>query len=189
MPFIEEKNLVDLHKLIEKSEKNLDLVANELKVKSGKLEKEHFTKKILSFLVVILFLGLVYAFFFYPRSYVAEQSIAQTTQTEYQEPVDNVTSNTIDVPEGVIYRVQIGAFEKFDIQNLEKLQSTLVSKVKSNGKYKYSVGSFSTYAEAHSLKTDLIELGFKDSFIAATNNGENIHISEALKLSHESEGV
>lgn len=188
MPFIEEKNLVNLHKLIEKGEKDLDLANESLKRESGRLEKAELSKKILTFIVGFLVFGLIYAFFFHDNEPLGKQeSLVDSQPLNNAEIINDITvvEDTEDLNEGLIYRVQIGVFENFNIKSLEETQPALITKKTSNGKYTYAVGNFTTYAEAASLKSDLIALGFKDAFIVASNDGESIAIEDALDLSNE----
>ncbi len=190
MPFIEEKNLVDLHKLIEKGEEDLNQISRELKVESDKLEHAQFIKKVLAIVVGLLIFGLIYSFTHYNSSNEVENTIIQAApQSEIQQPEDSaliaLEEETTTEEEGLVYRVQIGAFQNFNIESLGATQSDVISKRTSNGKFTYAVGNFATYAGASELKANLKELGFKDAFIVATNNGDDISIEEALELSDE----
>ncbi len=190
MPFIEEKNLVDLHKLIEKGEEDLNQISRKLKVESDKLEHAQFIKKVLAIVVGLLIFGLIYSFTHYNSSNEVENTIVQAApQSEIQQPEDSaliaLEAETTTEEEGLIYRVQIGAFQNFNIESLGARQSDVITKRTSNGKFTYAVGNFSTYTGASELKANLKELGFKDAFIVATNNGDDISIEEALELSDE----
>ncbi len=190
MPFIEEKNLVDLHKLIEKGEEDLNQISRELKVESDKLEHAQFIKKVLAIVVGLLIFGLIYSFTHYNSSNEVENTIVQAApQSEIQQPEDSaliaLEEETTTEEEGLVYRVQIGAFQNFNIESLGATQSDVISKRTSNGKFTYAVGNFATYTGASELKANLKELGFKDAFIVATNNGDDISIEEALELSDE----
>ncbi|TYA71981.1 SPOR domain-containing protein [Seonamhaeicola marinus] len=186
MPFIEEKNLVDLHKLIEKGEKDLDLAAEQLKNESGKLEKALFIRKVLTAVIILMALGLVYTFYTNDKSINSEQLASKIAPIETEETAESNNEVKHSLPKlGLSYSVQIGAFKKFNIASLEETDSEVIKKRTSNGTYIYTVGSFTTYKEASALKEDLKALGFKDAFIVAINNGEDIEIEAALEISQE----
>lgn len=184
MPFIEENNLVNLHKLIEKGEKDLDLASEEIKNKTSKLQSVYFFNKILIILAVFLLFGLLYTlYYFYNYNNNVQVVNHETTITKQPEIVNTIFSTNIN--KGLLYSVQIGAFEKFNIKAIEEHKTGVITKSIVNNNYKYAVGNFMHYNEALSLKEDLIKLGFKDAFIVATNNGKKLSIKEALLLSNE----
>ncbi|MDH3651762.1 MAG: N-acetylmuramoyl-L-alanine amidase [Saprospiraceae bacterium] len=49
--------------------------------------------------------------------------------------------------------------------------------------YKYQIGSTQTYEKALEMRTKLREFGFKDCFVAAYYDGDQINIKEAIQLS------
>ena len=89
--------------------------------------------------------------------------------------------NNIEIPQGLVYRVQIGFFanqvspEHFD--GLFPISSQKIDAVY----YRYEAGIFSNYAAAKAAKISITEKGYGDSFLTAYYNGKKISISEALQ--------
>ncbi|WP_196890337.1 SPOR domain-containing protein [Aureivirga marina] len=105
-----------------------------------------------------------------------------------EEPVET-TSTTPEFSSAnleVVYSVQLGAYEDFNIELISENFSNVAEK-NISGINKYSVGNFPTYEEVYTLKQDLIKLGFKDCFVIAQSFGKDIDVREALALSGEEE--
>lgn len=82
---------------------------------------------------------------------------------------------------GVVYRVQIGAYENFSLKGYSD-GIMLLSEKRSNNFMKYSLGIFNNYDEAREFKKGLIAMGFKGAFVIAENNGEPISLKNAREL-------
>ena len=96
------------------------------------------------------------------------------------------STNSIEVdpimPEGVVYRVQIGSFSKLPGGNrLNALYPVTAMKL-NNGLFRCSVGEFRTYKEAKVTQKEVRATGFLDAFLIAFYNGEKIPVSKAINL-------
>jgi len=96
------------------------------------------------------------------------------------------TSNQIDVdpalPDGVMYRVQIGSFSKLPTgAKLNGLYPVTAMKL-DNGLFRCFVGEFRTYKEAKTAQKVIRSSGFSDAFLIAFNNGKRTTVSKAINL-------
>lgn len=88
-----------------------------------------------------------------------------------------------EVPSGVKYQVQIVTSPKKLAQKAPEFKGLeRVDEYKQNGVYKYLAGASPGYKEAKQNLEKLKELGFKDAFIVAFQNGERIDLSKAIAL-------
>lgn len=86
-----------------------------------------------------------------------------------------------DVTSGIRYQVQIVASAKpLDKSAPEFKGIQKVDEYLSNGVYKYMAGSSPGYTEAKQNQVILREMGFKDAFVVAFENGKKIELSAAL---------
>lgn len=92
------------------------------------------------------------------------------------------------MPEGLFYRVQVGAFAKPIRQDLFKGFAPLTGEVIRNNITRYRVGYFTRYQNANEIKKEIRKLGFDDAFVVAVNNGEPMRISAARTLETETIG-
>ena len=90
---------------------------------------------------------------------------------------------------GVHFKVQIGAFRKYE---KEVVQKRLAKKVDATKMTSYNditwlrffFGDEQTYKSVKNLKQTLIGAGFKDAFVVAFNNDQPIPISKAIELTN-----
>ena len=92
------------------------------------------------------------------------------------------------MPEGLVYRVQVGAFSKPIPQDLFKGFAPLTGEVIRNNITRYRVGYFTRYQNANATRNEIRGLGFDDAFVVAVYNGESVRISEARRLELETLG-
>lgn len=86
------------------------------------------------------------------------------------------------LPEGLIFKVQIGAFRKPIPQDLFSGMSPITGETTSKGFIRYTVGLFEKFTTADKVKNKIIDLGYKDAFIVAFLNGKRIPINEAYAM-------
>jgi hypothetical protein len=96
--------------------------------------------------------------------------------------VENVTPA---VQSGVFFEVQIGAFEKFDLQKYSEDLSRLRGE-NAEGMNKYVLGRFRNFKRAQAFKDDVQRMGIADAFIAGTVDGQRVELSDAVKASKKS---
>ncbi|MES2395457.1 MAG: hypothetical protein V4549_05620, partial [Bacteroidota bacterium] len=83
------------------------------------------------------------------------------------------------LPEGLIFKVQIGAFRKPIPQDLFQGMSPITGETTPKGFIRYTVGVFEKFTTADKIKNKIIGMGYKDAFIVAFLNGKRIPINEA----------
>lgn len=84
--------------------------------------------------------------------------------------------------DGVIYRVQLGAFKKFRIRPYSENISSLLDEYSVELLKKYSIGLFDNKNDAEKLRRDLRRLGFRDCFITYEYKGNRISYKESLRI-------
>lgn len=86
------------------------------------------------------------------------------------------------VQAGVFFEVQIGAFEKFDLQKYSEDLARLRGE-NAGGMNKYVLGRFRNFKRAQAFKDDVQRMGIADAFIAGTIDGQRVELSDAVKAS------
>ncbi|MCE9538784.1 MAG: hypothetical protein K8R85_06155 [Bacteroidetes bacterium] len=87
-----------------------------------------------------------------------------------------------ELPEGLIFKVQIGAFRKPIPQDLFQGMSPITGETTPKGFIRYTVGVFEKFTTADKVKNKIIGMGYKDAFIVAFLNGKRIPINEAYAM-------
>lgn len=86
------------------------------------------------------------------------------------------------IEDGLIFRVQIGAFRNKLPNNTFKGLSPLNAETTTNGYFRYTAGNFNKFELANAVKNDLRSLGYSDAFVVGFYNGKRIPLSEALDI-------
>jgi hypothetical protein len=86
------------------------------------------------------------------------------------------------MPDGLIFRVQIGAFKTRLAEDAFKGLSPLNGETTQNGLFRYTAGNFVKYENANAVKNDLRSLGYSDAFVVGYFNGKRISVAEALAM-------
>lgn len=84
------------------------------------------------------------------------------------------------LPDGLIFKVQIGAFRTTLPNNTFKGLSPVIAQTTPNGYIRYMAGNFDLYAVANTVKDNLKNLGYRDAFVVAYFNGQRITLNEAV---------
>ncbi|MEQ9302877.1 MAG: Ezrin/radixin/moesin family protein [Marinoscillum sp.] len=95
------------------------------------------------------------------------------------QPV-NVDKGGINESVGVVFKVQIGAYNSKDLSKYGA-QAKNFSQETENGLNKFTVGAFRDYWEADTFKKYLREMGVKDAFIVSYKDGQRVDIKEVLE--------
>lgn len=107
-----------------------------------------------------------------PNPYNVEATIIKDGKLEKWNAAENLD---------VVYRVQLGAYEGFDLntykQNLDGLQQDSI-----DGFRKVSLGAFSQLADAQKFLKEVVRMGMENSYIVAYKNDTPIGLIEAKKL-------
>jgi hypothetical protein len=195
MPFVRDKNLVNVYEEIDKANgtiKNLSTALKDEEENNSLLKKHRIILGVFCLLFLILFLWS-----FLPKSkqykqeYLIKNNLSlidtdslHKIQRKARQVIlaDSVKGSLMDL--SIVYSIQIGAYTNFS-SNLISKDITQMEEFEENGFNKFSIGKFMTYKEAVLLRDDLKRVGFKDCFIIAKSYGMPVNISEALQLSGE----
>lgn len=88
----------------------------------------------------------------------------------------------VPLPDGVAYKIQLGAFSKQLPANAFKGLTPISGEKLSNGVTKYFAGLFCCFADADDALRKVREYGFKDAFIVAFFNQKTISTERARQL-------
>ena len=195
MPFVRDKNLVNIYEEIDKANDTISTLSNALKDEEDNnslLKKHRIILGVFALLVLVLFL---WSFLPKSRQYKEEYLIKNNLslvdtdslhkiQRKAKQVVahDSVKNATKYMP--IVYGVQIGAYNNFS-SNLISDDISQLETFEDSGFNKFAVGKFTTYKEAVLLREDLRRIGFKDCFIIAKSYGVPVEMKEALELSGE----
>ncbi len=86
------------------------------------------------------------------------------------------------IPDGLVFRVQIGAFKVALPNNAFKGLNPLNGETTPNGYIRYTAGNFNKLENANAVKNDLRNLGYNDAFVVVYYNGKRILLNEALAI-------
>ncbi len=92
---------------------------------------------------------------------------------------DNRIPVNTEVPSGIIYKVQIGAFRNPIPQDIFKGITPITGETTPQGITRYTAGQFTAFNTADAAKEEIRSLGFRDAFVVAFRNGKRISIEEA----------
>ena len=90
------------------------------------------------------------------------------------------------MPDGLVFKVQIGAFRNPIPQNLFKGIKPITAETTPQGLKRYTAGLFQKFNSAILAKKQVNDLGYRDAFIVAFFNGKRISMNEALTKAKES---
>ena len=88
------------------------------------------------------------------------------------------TVNDMGIPAGLVYRIQIGAFVFYQMENAESTSSDFLAE-RSDGFNKYMIGAFRTYDQASEFKDELKKIGLESPFVVPYINGVRVTVDEA----------
>jgi len=198
MPYIKDKNLVNIYEEVDKANQTIYKLNSMLKdeEENNSILKKH--RIILGAFGLLLLLLFLWSFVNKSKTpnekYLIKNNLTLVDTDSLQlfksassiDGMNDDLGNDGIAGEPIVYSIQIGAFTNFKA----KLFSDDLAHMKEfteGGLNKYAIGNFITYAEAKILKDDLRSLGFIDCFVIAQSYGENVNIREALELSEETQ--
>lgn len=197
MPFIEESDLLDLHKDIDKAQIINERLLDQIKIKNKDLRKIRLQRNLLFGLTAIFLVGTLAI-----TSFTAGLSSKNTFENQnnlivsidsldaIKTRIDNLKVQNEELSlvrefylakafleKDKIYSVQIKSFVENNLTLAsEALTNTLF--VKTNPFYAYSLGNFETLDEAQSFRKQLVNMGFKDAFVASYQDGKRVKIED-----------
>jgi len=196
MPFIEENDLLDLHKDVEKSQIINERLLDQIKFKNKDLKKLKIQRNVFVTITGLFLVGTLAI-----TSFTAGLSTSKTNQNNVLVSIDSieVIKARMDnlkiqneelslvkefylakefLEKETIYSVQVKSFvENNATLASEALTNTLF--VKTNPFYAYSLGNFETLEEAQSFRKQLVNIGFSDAFVASYKDGKRVKIESA----------
>ncbi len=194
MPFIEESDLLELHKDIDKAQIINERLLDQIKHKNQELKRKGIQRNIFA-AITVLFLIAALAITSFSMGLSSGPKATQyagvmdslealnrrigslSRQNEELSLVREFYLAKEFLEKEKIYSVQVKAFvdKNFNLAP-EALTNTLL--VKNNPFYAYSLGNFETLDEARKFRDELVNMGFKDAFVASYQDGKRIAIEE-----------
>jgi len=197
MPFIEESDLLELHKDIDKAQIINERLLDQIKFKNKEIRKNKLQRNILGGITGLFLIGTVIVF-----SFTAGRSVSNNYESPsnllvsidsldaIKSRIDNLKQQNEELSlvrefylakefleKEKIYSVQVKSFVDNNMTLAsEALTNTLF--VKTNPFYSYSLGNFETLKEAQTFRKQLVDLGFSDAFVASYKEGKRIQIED-----------
>ncbi|WP_430907753.1 SPOR domain-containing protein [Maribacter sp. 2-571] len=197
MPFIEESDLLELHKDIDKAQIINERLLDQIKFKNKELRRSKMQRNVLAGITALFLVGTLAI-----TSFTAGLSTSKNyeTQNHYLVSIDSLDAvksriNNLKVQneelslvkefylakefleKEKIYSVQVKSFVENNMTLAsEALTNTMF--VKTNPFYSYSLGNFETLEEAQSFRKQLVDLGFQDAFVASYQDGKRVQIED-----------
>jgi len=196
MPFIEESDLLDLHKDLDKAQTINERLLDQIKFKNKDLKKLKIQQNAFRIVTVCFLLATfgIWSFFsglWTSNNHSSDQetlSMAIDSIEVFKARIDNLKKQNQELSlvsefylakaflnKEKVYSVQVQSFVDNNVTLAsEGLTNTLF--VKTNRFYAYSLGNFETLSEAQSFRKQLVNMGFKDAFIASYKDGKRVKI-------------
>ena len=197
MPFIEESDLLELHKDIDKAQIINERLLDQIKYKNKELKRSKIQRNILAAFTGLFLIGaLAFTSFTAGLSSSKEFDDRQNLLVSIdsldaiKSRIDNLEQQNDELSlvkefylakkfldKEKIYSVQVKSFVDNNVTLAsEALTNTLF--VKTNPFYSYSLGTFETLEEAQSFRYQLVKMGFNDAFVASYQDGKRIKIED-----------
>ena len=117
---------------------------------------------------------------FIPPKKVVDDIFQVTEDAVYSD--DNPIPVNPPLPDGLVYKVQVGAFRNPIPQDLFKGFAPISAEKVRDDITRYRVGYFTSFDVANESKNKVRELGYKDAFVVAIMNGDRVSIKEAKSI-------
>ncbi len=197
MPFIEESDLLELHKDIDKAQIINERLLDQIKYKNKELRRSKIQRNILAGFTGIFLIGAL-AFTSFTAGLTSSKEfddrqnllVSIDSLDAIKSRIDNLEQQNDELSlvkefylakkfldKEKIYSVQVKSFVDNNLTLAsEALTNTLF--VKTNPFYSYSLGNFETLEEAQSFRYQLVKMGFKDAFVASYQDGKRLKIED-----------
>ncbi|MFN7013640.1 MAG: SPOR domain-containing protein [Bacteroidia bacterium] len=109
-----------------------------------------------------------------------EEIFDRTNEVVYNE--SNPIPLDVELPEGLIFKVQVGAFRNRIPQDLFKGFAPVTGETTPSGLTRYTAGFFKAFETADLAKDVIKGYGYEDAFVVAFFNGKRISINEARQI-------
>ena len=197
MPFIEESDLLDLHKDIDKAQIINERLLDQIKFKNKELRRSKIQRNVFGGVAGLLTLFIL-AFTSFSAGLSSSRFNTGSNNNNLLVSIDSLDAvkSRIDnlkrqneelslvkefylakqfLERETIYSVQVKSFVDNNVTLAsEALTNTLF--VKTNPYYSYSLGNFETLKEAQDFRKQLVNLGFNDAFVASYKDGKRLKI-------------
>ena len=199
MPFIEESDLLDLHKDIDKAQIINERLLDQVKYKNKEIRRSKIQRNVFGGVAGLLTLFIL-AFTSFSAGFNSSRFntgsnnnllVSIDSLDAVKSRIDNLKRQNEELSlvkefylakqfleRETIYSVQIKSFVDNNVTLAsEALTNTLF--VKTNPYYSYSLGNFETLKEAQDFRAQLVNLGFNDAFVASYKDGKRLKIEPA----------
>ena len=197
MPFIEESDLLELHKDIDKAQIINERLLDQIKIKNKELRRNKIQRNVLAGVTGLFLIGTLAI-----TSFTAGLSssnefdnrnnllVSIDSLEAHKARIDNLRRQNEELSlvkefylaknfleKEKVYSVQVKSFVDNNVTLAsESLTNTMF--VKTNPFYSYSLGNFETLREAQQFRKQLVDLGFEDAFVASYKEGKRIQIED-----------
>ena len=198
MPFIEESDLLELHKDIDKAQIINERLLDQIKFKNKELKRSKIQRNVLAGITAFFLIGGL-AFTSFTAGLSSSNSFDKQNNNllvsidsldAIKTRIDNLKLQNEELSlvkefylakefleKEKIYSVQVKSFVDNNVTLAsEALTNTLF--IKTNPFYSYSLGNFETLQEAQSFRKQLVDIGFQDAFVASYQDGKRIQIED-----------
>ena len=194
MPFIEESDLLELHKDIDKAQIINERLLDQIKYKNKELRRSKIQRNFLAGITALFLIGTL-VFTSFTAGLSSSKDFDDTNLLVSIDSLDAIKSRIDNLEQQndelslvkefylakkflekeKIYSVQVKSFVDNNVTLAsEALTNTLF--VKTNPFYSYSLGNFETLEEAQSFRYQLVKMGFEDAFVASYQDGKRVQI-------------
>lgn len=198
MPFIEESDLLELHKDIDKAQIINERLLDQIKIKNKELKKSKIQRNVLAGVTTLFLMGALWITSYTAGMTSRGSSLEQQSNLlvsidsldAIKTRIDNLKEQNEELSlvkeyylakkfldKEMIYSVQVKSFVDNNLTLAsEALTNTMF--VKTNPFYSYSLGNFQTLEEAQTFRKELVDIGFDDAFVASYKEGKRIKIED-----------
>lgn len=197
MPFIEESDLLELHKDIDKAQIINERLLDQIKFKNKELKRSKVQRNVLAGITALFLIGTLAITSFTvglssSNGFEKQNNLLVSIDSldAIKTRIDNLKEQNEELSlvkefylaknfleKEKVYSVQIKSFVDNNVTLAsEALTNTLF--VKTNPFYSYSLGNFETLKEAQLFRKQLVDLGFQDAFVASYQDGKRIQIED-----------
>ena len=197
MPFIEESDLLELHKDIDKAQIINERLLDQIKYKNKELKRSKMQRNLFGSITGLFLIGAL-AVFSYNAGFIRSSNfenrnnllVSIDSLEVIKSRIDNLKEQNEELSlvkefylakkfleKDKIYSVQVKSFVDNNMALVsESLSNTIF--VKTNPFYSYSLGNFETLEEAQSFRYQLVKMGFEDAFVASYRDGKRLEIED-----------